>query len=69
MDFGKVAGGIAKSVGKAVAGSISSQAERYSKDGRFNDEARDKFSNVSNAFGHMSQGDFSYMHDEDDDDY
>ena len=66
MDWGKVAGGIAKSVGKAVAGSISSQAERYSKDGRFNDEAREKFSNVSNAFGNMSKGDFSHMNNDDD---
>lgn len=68
MNWGKIAGDVAKGVGKAITGSISSQAERYSKDSRFNDEARDNFSNISNAFGNMSRGDFSYINNDDDDD-
>lgn len=68
MDLKKLAGGIAKSVGGAVASSISSQAEHYSKDNRLSEEDRNKFANMSNAFNSMSKGDFSYTNNNDYDD-
>ncbi len=69
MDFGKFASSVAKAIGKGIAGSISSQAEHYSNDSRYDDETREKFSNVSNVWGNISRGDFSHMNSDDEDDY